>query len=121
MEIVTKGSIWFEQAPYIGGEIAVKKLHPLIGLNDEPFDNEFRTLSQIHHQNVVQLIGYCHESQVNFVKQGNETIKAKVMERILCFEYMQGGSLDKHIKGSLIIYLILLLLGYLIRFIYIFN
>jgi len=53
MEIVTKGSIWFEQAPYIGGEIAVKKLHPLIGLNDEPFDNEFRTLSQIHHQNVV--------------------------------------------------------------------
>ena len=87
----------------------MKKLHPLAGLNDEPFDNEFRTLSQIQHQNVVQLIGYCHESRINYVKQDKEIIKATVKERILCFEYMKGGSLEKYIKGSLIIYIILLL------------
>jgi len=88
------------KALYNGQEIAVKKIHPLAGLNDEPFDNEFRTLSQIQHQNVVQLIGYCHESRINYVMQDKEIIKATVKERILCFEYMKGGSLEKYIKDD---------------------
>lgn len=84
-----------------GNEIAVKKLHPLQGLNDEPFENEFDTLSKINHGNVVQLIGYCYESHRNYVKHKNETIAAIVKERILCFEYMHGGSLDKHISDDM--------------------
>jgi len=30
------------KALYNGQEIAVKKIHPLAGLNDEPFDNEIK-------------------------------------------------------------------------------
>uniref|UniRef100_A0ACD5TQQ6 Uncharacterized protein n=1 Tax=Avena sativa TaxID=4498 RepID=A0ACD5TQQ6_AVESA len=83
-----------------GKEIAVKKLRPLVGLNDEPFDKEFDTLSKIHHENVVHLIGYCYESRRNYIKHNHETITAIERERILCFEYMKGGSLDKHITDE---------------------
>ncbi|XBI42645.1 hypothetical protein VPH35_107502 [Triticum aestivum] len=84
-----------------GKEIAVKKLHQLIGLDDKPFNNEFHTLININHPNVVQLIGYCYESRRNYKKHNNETITAIVKERILCFEYMHGGSLDKHIGADM--------------------
>jgi interleukin-1 receptor-associated kinase 1 len=78
----------------------VKKLHPLQGLDDQAFDNEFRSLSKINHPNVVRLIGYCHEAHRKFLPHKWEVIVATVMERVLCFEYMEGGSLDKHILGT---------------------
>lgn len=85
---------------YNGEEIAVKKLHQLQGLDDSAFDNEFRNLTKVNHQNVVRLLGYCYESRYKYVPHNGELIRAKIMERILCFEYMQGGSLDKHIKDK---------------------
>lgn len=84
-----------------GKEIAVKKLHPLVGLNDEPFEKEFNTLSKIHHEHVVQLIGYCYVARRNYIKHDNETISAIEKDRILCFEYMKGGSLEKHIADEM--------------------
>ncbi|CAL4979963.1 unnamed protein product [Urochloa decumbens] len=85
---------------YNGIEIAVKKLHQLQGLDDKEFDNEFRNLSRVHHQNVVKLVGYCYELRKKYVTHNGQLILATVMERILCFEYMQGGTLDKHIKDD---------------------
>lgn len=40
---------------YDGQEVAVKKLHPLRGLDDKEFDNEFRNLREIRHPNVVMV------------------------------------------------------------------
>ncbi|KAE8659309.1 putative LRR receptor-like serine/threonine-protein kinase [Hibiscus syriacus] len=40
-------------------------------------------LSQIHHQNLVSLEGFCHESK----------------QQILVYEYLQGGSLSDHLYG----------------------
>uniref|UniRef100_A0A0A8ZAT5 Protein kinase domain-containing protein n=1 Tax=Arundo donax TaxID=35708 RepID=A0A0A8ZAT5_ARUDO len=85
---------------YNGKEIAVKKLHHLQGLDDKAFDSEFRNLSKVKHQNVVGLIGYCYQSRHKYIPYNGELIFAKAMERILCFEYMQGGSLDKHISDE---------------------
>jgi interleukin-1 receptor-associated kinase 1 len=84
---------------YKGEEIAVKKLHALQGLDDKQFHNEFLNLTKVSHENVVRLIGYCYESRHKYVKHNGETVWAKSMERVLCFEYMQGGSLEKHISG----------------------
>jgi len=78
----------------------VKKLHPLHGLDDKAFDKEFHSLSKINHPNVVRLIGYCHESHRKFLPHKGGLQAATVMERVLCFEYMEGGSLDKHILGT---------------------
>ncbi|XBI77785.1 hypothetical protein VPH35_087596 [Triticum aestivum] len=44
-----------------GDEIAVKKLFPVQGVNDESFDNEFRNLKKVRHKNVIRMIGYCYE------------------------------------------------------------
>jgi len=85
---------------YDGQEVAVKKLHPLHGLDDKEFDNEFRNLREIRHPNVVRLLGYCYESRHKFVKHNGDLVRAQEIERALCFEYMQGGSLDKHISDE---------------------
>ncbi|KAF7005721.1 hypothetical protein CFC21_020828 [Triticum aestivum] len=88
------------KAVYKGEEIAVKKLHPLQGLDDKQFHSELLNLTKVSHKNVVRLIGYCYESRHKYVKNNGETIWAKSMERVLCFEYMQGGSLEKHIADE---------------------
>ncbi|XBI51757.1 cysteine-rich receptor-like protein kinase 44 [Aegilops tauschii subsp. strangulata] len=85
------------RAVHNGEEIAVKRLHALQGLDDKEFDNEFRNFTKIFHKNVVRLIGYCYESQEKFVEHNGDLIRAKAMERVLCFEYMQRGSLEKYI------------------------
>ncbi|KAJ1265661.1 hypothetical protein BS78_08G093200 [Paspalum vaginatum] len=85
---------------YNGEEIAVKKLHPLQGLDDKTFDNEFGNLREIRHQNVVRLIGYCHEARRKFIEHNGQLVWAQQIERALCFEYMPGGSLDKYISDN---------------------
>lgn len=82
---------------YNGKEIAVKKLHHLQGLDDKAFDSEFRNLSKVKHTNVVQLLGYCYQIVRKYVPYKEELVLANEKERILCFEYMEGGSLDTHI------------------------
>jgi interleukin-1 receptor-associated kinase 1 len=83
---------------YKGEEIAVKKLHPLQGLDDKQFHSELN-LTKVSHKNVVRLIGYCYETRHKYLTHNGDTIWAKSVERVLCFEYMQGGSLEKHIAG----------------------
>ncbi|KAJ1265839.1 hypothetical protein BS78_08G105000 [Paspalum vaginatum] len=85
------------RAEHEGREIAVKKLHPFQGLDDEEFHSEFNNLVKIHHPNIIELIGYCYESQHRFDEYEGKQVFAKAVERILCFEYMHGGSLQKHI------------------------
>ncbi|KAF7005754.1 hypothetical protein CFC21_020856 [Triticum aestivum] len=80
-----------------GEEIAVKKLHVLQGLDDEDFRNELCNFNKVNHKNIIRLIGYCHDTHERCVEYGGELILARIVERLLCFEYMQGGSLDKHI------------------------
>ncbi|KAK9985839.1 hypothetical protein SO802_030790, partial [Lithocarpus litseifolius] len=49
--------------------------------NGQEFINEVATIGRIHHQNVVQLIGYCAEG----------------LNRALIYEFMPNSSLDKYI------------------------
>lgn len=81
--------------------IAVKRLRQLMGLDDNAFDNEFRNLCKIQHPNIVGLIGYCNESQRKFIRHEGKLITAHEMERVLCFEYVEGGNLENHISGIL--------------------
>jgi hypothetical protein len=77
----------------------VKKLHPSPGLDDEQFKNEFKNLMRAQHQNIVRLVGYCYEIRHKLVEHNGGHVLARVEERILCFEYLKGGSVDKHISG----------------------
>lgn len=86
--------------------IAVKKLyykHP--GLDsDKQFQNECTNLMRVHHQNIVRLVGYCHEIRHKCVEHNGKYVFAMVEDRALCFEYLEGGSLDKHLSGMILLY-----------------
>ncbi|XP_068471893.1 rust resistance kinase Lr10-like [Phaseolus vulgaris] len=63
-----------------GSCVAIKILRKSKG-NGQDFINEVATIGTIHHQNVVQLIGYCAEGS----------------KHALVYEFMPNGSLDKFI------------------------
>ncbi|XP_028799162.1 cold-responsive protein kinase 1-like isoform X2 [Neltuma alba] len=68
-----------------GKVVAVKKLT----LNhskrmEEDFESEVKLISNVHHRNLVRLLGYC--------SKGND--------RILVYEYMKNSSLDRFLFGE---------------------
>ncbi|XP_048567308.1 cysteine-rich receptor-like protein kinase 25 [Triticum urartu] len=68
-----------------GKEVAVKKLHSKDGVVGAAFTSEAHMLMAFKHKNLVKLLGYCDTGD----------------DRLLCFEYLSGGSIDKLIyKGS---------------------
>ncbi|KAM3353964.1 hypothetical protein ACQJBY_024890 [Aegilops geniculata] len=80
-----------------GKEIAVKLLHNRLDIDDGQFRRELDNLMRFEHQNIVQLVGYCYETQHKPIIGKEETIFAEEITKALCFEYMQKGSLQKHL------------------------
>jgi hypothetical protein len=56
---------------------------------------------RVQHQNIVRLVGYCDETRRQCVEHGGKFVFAEENERALCFEYLQGGSLDKYVSGNI--------------------
>ncbi|GKU97389.1 hypothetical protein SLEP1_g10538 [Rubroshorea leprosula] len=61
--------------------VAVKRLARQSELRAEPFQNEVQVLCQLRHQNLVSLLGFCHEKG----------------ESILMYEYVTHGGLNGHL------------------------
>ncbi|KAH1226320.1 Cysteine-rich receptor-like protein kinase 2 [Glycine max] len=69
-----------------GKVVAVKKLLSGKGNNiDDNFESEVTLISNVHHKNLVRLLGYCSKGQ----------------DRILVYEYMANNSLDKFLSGKI--------------------
>ncbi|XP_047151542.1 probable serine/threonine-protein kinase PBL9 [Vigna umbellata] len=60
--------------------VAIKKRR---GLASQEFVDEVRYLSSIHHRNLVTLLGYCQENNLQF----------------LIYEYVPNGSVSSHLYG----------------------
>ena len=88
-----------------GEEVAVKKLHPVVWIDDEQFKNELNILMRVKHKNIVRLVGYCYHTSQIFVEYKGKHVSASVVERAICLEYVQGGSLDKQLSGMILLYL----------------
>ncbi|KAL4644707.1 hypothetical protein ACB092_02G184000 [Castanea dentata] len=67
-----------------GTRVAVKQSEAGYGQGIEEFQTEIIVLSQIRHQHLVSLIGYCDEGS----------------EMILVYEYMEKGTLREHLYHS---------------------
>ncbi|WOL11965.1 putative LRR receptor-like serine/threonine-protein kinase [Canna indica] len=67
-----------------GKLVAVKVRLDRTQLGADSFMNEVQLLSQVRHQNLVTLEGFCHESK----------------QQILVYEYLAGGSLADNLYGS---------------------
>uniref|UniRef100_A0A803LAM5 Protein kinase domain-containing protein n=1 Tax=Chenopodium quinoa TaxID=63459 RepID=A0A803LAM5_CHEQI len=77
------GSVYPGKLPD-GKMVAVKVRSDKTQLGADSFVNEVHLLSQIRHQNLVSLEGFCHESK----------------QQILVYEYLPGGSLADSLYGS---------------------
>ncbi|KAM0904999.1 hypothetical protein ACQ4PT_017641 [Festuca glaucescens] len=87
-----------------GQTIAVKKLAENAPLaRDKAFTNEVQNIMVLQHQNIVKLVGYCHEGQKKVVQNNGRYIVADVFESLLCYEYLEMGSLQKNLfaEGSI--------------------
>lgn len=67
-----------------GTLIAVKKLDKMLPHGEREFITEVNTIGSMHHMNLVRLCGYCSEGS----------------QRLLVYEFMKNGSLDKWIFFS---------------------
>uniref|UniRef100_A0A453QBB1 Protein kinase domain-containing protein n=1 Tax=Aegilops tauschii subsp. strangulata TaxID=200361 RepID=A0A453QBB1_AEGTS len=88
-----------------GEEVAVKKLHQMLWIDDEQFKNELNNLMRVQHKNIVRLVGYCHHASHIFVEYEGKHVSASVVERAICLEYVQGGNLDNQLSGMILLYL----------------
>jgi serine/threonine protein kinase len=75
--------MYVDQGTMGGTEVAVKKLRNKDGVAGTAFDREAGILMAFKHKNLVKLLGYCNRGE----------------DRLLCFEFLSGGSLDKIIYG----------------------
>lgn len=82
-----------------GMVVAVKKLSEA-SVDDKLFQDEVACLIRAKHRNIVRLLGYCADTQGKFTEYKGELVMAKVRARLLCFEYVSGGSLDKYLKDA---------------------
>ncbi|KAK8599440.1 hypothetical protein V6N13_077362 [Hibiscus sabdariffa] len=67
-----------------GTLVAVKKLNRVFPHGEKEFITEVNTIGSMHHMNLVRLCGYCSEGS----------------HRLLVYEFMKNGSLDKWIFPS---------------------
>jgi serine/threonine protein kinase len=78
--------------------VAVKKLSDAF-MDETKFHREVECLMRVKHKNVVRFLGYCADRQENIEMYNGELVMADVNQRLLCFEYIAQGNLDKYIKG----------------------
>ncbi|VAI92327.1 unnamed protein product [Triticum turgidum subsp. durum] len=82
--------------------VAVKRIEVnQITIDDVSFRREFNSLMNNNHQNVVRFLGFCSNTHHIPRKEAGEISLVNVRERLLCFEYIRNGSLDKHITDEL--------------------
>jgi hypothetical protein len=67
---------------------------------EKQFSNEVANLMAVQHENIVKLVGFCHESHTKVVEHNKKYIIVDVAETFLCYEYLPRESLDKYIFGT---------------------
>lgn len=82
------------------GTVAVKKLLETAAIDDEKFTEEVRCLMKTKHKNIVRFLGYCADTQGEMVNFEGKHVLAGVQRRLLCFEYLPKGSLEKQITDA---------------------
>ena len=68
-------------------------------MHEKQFHGEVECLMRVKHKNVVRFLGYCSDTQGNMEMYNGRLVMAEVQQRLLCFEYLPKGSLDKYISG----------------------
>lgn len=81
----------------------MKKLTMSPTFSDDLFLDEVRCLMRTKHKNIVRFLGYCSDTQGELIEHNGRKIMAEVRQRLLCFEYVPNGSLQRYLKGTEIV------------------
>ncbi|CAD6254151.1 unnamed protein product [Miscanthus lutarioriparius] len=68
------------------------------------FGTEVTNLMALKHENIVELVHYCHESQKKVVQHNGRYVIVDVIESCLCYKYLPKLSLDKYVYDEQIMY-----------------
>ncbi|RLM70060.1 hypothetical protein C2845_PM17G06520 [Panicum miliaceum] len=79
------------------GTVAVKKLLDSVDFDEQKFNQEIECLMRVKHKNIVRFLGYCADTQGKMFRFHGKFVMADYRQRLLCFEYVSGGSLDRYI------------------------
>jgi disease resistance protein RPM1 len=94
------GTVYKGVLPEGGGMIAVKRLTENVAVPlGISFTTEVTNLMALQHDNIVELVHYCHEAQKKVVQNNGRYVIVDVTESCLCYKYLPKGSLDKYIYG----------------------
>ena len=86
-----------------GEEIAVMLYNNIQAIDDEKFQHEFTNLMMLDHKNTVRLVAYCYETRYQHMDLKGRIIFGERTYKALCFEYMQMGSLRRHLSGMMLL------------------
>lgn len=102
LAIVSIQQFKFKQGVLQNGDtIAVKRLKLTMAvIQDKQYENEARHLMRLKHPNIVQLVGYCSETEKKLVPHNGIFVYAEEFERLLCLEYLPKGNLRGHLSGT---------------------
>nr|AGT16786.1 Protein kinase-like domain [Saccharum hybrid cultivar R570] len=82
------------------GKVAVKKLSERLDLLDQKYSREVHCLMKARHKNIVRFLGYCSDTQGEMVDYEGKLVMADLRNRLLCFEFVPGGSLCDYITDA---------------------
>lgn len=77
----------------------MKRLSIELDMDEKTFKNELISLIRMKHENIVRFLGYCVDTQGKVELYQRDTVIADIRQRLLCFEFLPNGGLDKHIDG----------------------
>jgi len=80
--------------------VAVKKLSEALDIDEKKFNQEVDSLMRVKHKNIVRFLGYCADTQGKVWRHEGRNVMADVRQRLLCFEFLPKGSLDKYITDA---------------------
>ena len=104
LAIVSIQQFKFKQGVLQNGDtIAVKRLKLTMEVihQDKQYENEARHLMRLKHPNIVQLVGYCSETEKKLVLHDGIYVCADKFHRLLCLEYLPKGDRG-HLSGTTI-------------------
>lgn len=82
----------------------MKLLHQPVGVDSDEkqyFLKEIVNVMNIKHPHIVRFVGFCFNKSYQMVEHKGEMQFCARVYKVLCFEYMQGGSLDTYLKGKM--------------------
>lgn len=83
------------------GEMIAVKVFDVPRFDDGEFQKEFDNLKRLKHENIVQLVGFCNDTEeVLYTANNGKQVPAEKLHTALCLEYVQNGDLGDYISDE---------------------